>query len=180
MTDINRRSYLKAAGTIPVVGVVAGCLGGGGGSGTLATNVSDQPGDIMDFETLLIQVNGIRVKPEDEELEQFDVDAEFDLTQLVGEASELIDERELETGTYEFLQLDGEATEATLSSGDSATVNLPGDAPLKFNKEFDIRSDQTTSFTADFTPVKQGETGQYVLQPVAEEVTVSYGTETES
>lgn len=180
MTNINRRSYLKAVGTVPIVGAVAGCLGGSGDSGTLATHVSDQPGDIADFETLLIQVNGIRVKPDDEELERFDADAEVDLTKLVGEASELINEKDLETGTYAFLQLDAEATEATLSGGDSATVNLPGDAPLKFNKEFDIRSDETTSFTADFTPVKQGQTGRYVLQPVADEVTVSYGTETEA
>ncbi|MFB6360509.1 MAG: DUF4382 domain-containing protein [Halobacteriales archaeon] len=174
MTNINRRSYLKAAGTVPVVGVVAGCLGGSGESGTLATHVSDQPGDIGDFETLLIQVNGVRVKPEDADLERFDADAEVDLTQLVGEAAELINEEDLETGTYEFLQLDAEASEATLSGGGSATVDLPGDAPLKFEKEFEIRSEETTSFTADFTPVKQGQTDRYVLQPVADEVMVSY------
>lgn len=173
MTDLNRRTYLRALGTVPIVGAAAGCLGGGD-TGTLATHVSDQPGDIDDFDTLLIQVNGIRVKPEDDELMRFDADAEVDLTELVGEASELIDETELETGRYEFLQLEAEATEATLSGGGSATVDLPGDAPLKFNKAFEIRSDQTTSFTADFTPVKQGQTDRYVLQPVADEVTVSY------
>jgi hypothetical protein len=173
MMDIKRRSYLKALGTVPIIGAVAGCSGGGD-TGTLATHVSDQPTDIGDFETLLIQVNGIRVKPEDDELQRFDVDAEVDLTELVGEASELIDETDLATGTYEFLQLDAEATEATLSDGSSATVNLPGDAPLKFNKQFDIRTGETTSFTADFTPVKQGQTGRYVLQPVADEVVVSY------
>lgn len=173
MRETSRRSYLKALGAVPIVAATAGCLGGGD-TGTLATHVSDQPGDIADFDALMIQINGIRVKPEDEELEEFDADAEVDLTNLVGDASELVDETQLETGTYEFVQLEAEATEATLSTGDSATVELPGDAPLKFNKEFEIRSDETTSFTADFTPVKQGQTGRYVLQPVADEVTVSY------
>lgn len=173
MRNIKRRNYLKALGTVSIIGAVAGCSGGGD-TGTLATHVSDQPADIADFDTLLIQINGIRVKPADGELQEYDTDAEVDLTQLVGEASELIDETDLATGAYEFLQLEAEATEATLSDGSAATVNLPGDAPLKFNQEFDIRSGETTSFTADFTPVKQGQTGRYVLQPVADEVGVSY------
>lgn len=173
MIDIKRRKYLRAVGTVPVVGIVAGCTGGGD-SGTLATHVSDQPGDIADFEKLLIQVNGIHVKPADGELQRFDADAEVDLTELVGEASELINETELDTGTFDFLQLDAEATEAALSDGSTATVELPGEAPLKFDQPFDIRTDQTTSFTADFTPVKQGQTGRYVLRPVADEVVVSY------
>ncbi len=67
-----------------------------------------------------------------------------------------------------------------LADGGSAEVTLPGDAPLKFDKAFELRADQTTSFTADFTPVKQGRTGRYVLQPVAGEVTVTYESETES
>lgn len=173
MIDIDRRRYLKALGTAPVVGLIAGCTSSGD-SGTLATHVSDQPGDIANFETLLIQVNGLHVKPADGELQRFAVDAEVDLTELVGEASELIDETELDTGTFDFLQLDAEATEAVLTDGSAATVALPGDAPLKFDQTFEIRSDQTTSFTADFTPVKRGQTGRYVLQPVADEVVVSY------
>lgn len=174
MMDIERRSYLKALGTLPIIGAVAGCSGGGD-SGTLATSVSDQPGDIGDFDMLLIQIDGISVKPDDDELQRIEADAEVDLTGLVGDASELIDESDLDTGSYDFLQLHAEATDATLSGGGSATVDLPGDAPLKFNQSFDIRSDQTTSFTADFTPVKRGQTDRYVLKPVADEVEVSYG-----
>lgn len=174
MVVINRRSYLQTLGAVPFVGAVAGCTGNSDGSGTLATHVSDQPGDIGDFETLLIQVNSIRVKPQDGELEAIDVDAEVDLTELTGEASELIDETELNTGAYEFLQLEAEAAEATLESGESATVEVPGEAPLKFEEEFEIRSGETTTFIADFTPVKRGQTGEYVLQPVANEVEVIY------
>lgn len=171
---MKRRTFVATTASLGTA-LLAGCLGGDGGdTGTLATYVSDQPGDIGDFDTLLIQIDGIRVKPQDDDLLRFDADAEVDLTELVGDASELIGETELDTGTYEFLQLDAEATEATLGDGGSATVELPGDAPLKFLAEFDIRDEETTSFTADFTPVKQGQTGRYVLQPVAEEVVVSY------
>ncbi|MDZ7700819.1 MAG: DUF4382 domain-containing protein [Halobacteriales archaeon] len=176
---IRRRPVLSAFGGLALGSVLAGC-GSSGETGTLSTSVSDQPGDIGDFDSLLIQINGIRVKPEDEDLQQLDADAEVDLTELVGEASAIVDESDLETGTYEFLQLEAEATEATLADGGSADVSLPGDAPLKFNKAFEIRSGQTTSFIADFTPVKQGQTNRYVLQPVADEVKVSYETQTEA
>lgn len=175
MTVLKRRTYLRGLATVPVVGVLAGCSGGND-TGTLATHVSDQPGDIGDFETLLVHVNGIRVKPKNEELRRFDVDGTVDLTDLTGEASELIDETDLDTGTYEFLQLDADVTEATLSGSGSATVEVPGEAPLKFEAEFEIREGQTTTFIADFTPVKQGQTGRYVLQPVATEVEVIYQT----
>lgn len=174
MVEISRRRHLQALSTLPVVGLMAGCLGDSSDSGTLATHVSDQPGDIGDFDQLLIQVNGIRVKPDDSEIQTMEADAEVDLTELAGEASALIDEATLDTGTYEFLQLDAEATDATLANGESADVMLPGDAPLKFNKEFDIRAEETTTFIADFTPVKQGQTGRYVLKPVADEVKVMY------
>lgn len=174
---MRRRDALKAFGCIAIGSALAGC-GSSGQTGTLATRVSDQPGDIQDFDTLLVQISGIRVKPEDGDLRRLEAEAEVDLTKLTGEASALVDETELDTGTYEFLQLDAEATDAVLAGGGSATVTVPGDAPLKFNKSFEIRSGQRTTFIADFTPVKQGQTNRYVLQPVADEVEVSYGTET--
>ncbi len=176
---IRRRPVLSAFSGLALGSLLAGC-GSSGETGTLSTSVSDQPGDIGDFDSLLIQINGIRVKPEDEDLRQLDADAEVDLTELVGEASALVNESELETGAFEFLQLEADATEATLTDGSSAEVMLPGDAPLKFNEAFEIRTGQTTAFLADFTPVKQGQTDRYVLQPVADEVQVSYETQTES
>jgi len=51
---------------------------------------------------------------------------------------------------------------------------VPGDAPLKFEKPFEIRSGERTTFTADFTPVRTGPGGRYLLQPVADEVSVEY------
>lgn len=46
------------------------------------------------------------------------------------------------------------------------------------SETFEIRGDETASFTADFTPVKRGKTGGYVLKPVADEVTVVYESTT--
>jgi hypothetical protein len=47
-----RRTYLAAASTAAGV-ALAGCSGGA--TGTLDTHVSDQPGDIGDFETLVLR-----------------------------------------------------------------------------------------------------------------------------
>ena len=38
----------------------------------------------------------------------------------------------------------------------------------------EIRENQRTTFTADVTPVRRGQTDQYVLQPVARNTDVSY------
>ena len=62
--DLNRRTYLKAAG-IAATGTVglAGCAGTASATGTLATQVTDQPGDIADFESCVVTIQGIWVKP---------------------------------------------------------------------------------------------------------------------
>lgn len=178
---MNRRTYTKTAAGITVgsgVGL-AGCSGGGGDTGTLATRASDQPGAISDFETCVVRVTGIWVKPADGELVKESISEQtVDLTKLQGEKSALLEEVELETGTYEFLQLKVSETDATLKNGNEANVSVPGEAPLKFNAEFEIRANRTTTFIADFTPVKAGPTGKYLLKPVADEVQVIYEGET--
>jgi hypothetical protein len=148
----------------------------GGSTGTLVAEASDQPGDIQDFETLVLSVTSLYVKPSDGEREEVDVDdTEIDLVELQGDASQEVGSTDLETGEYEFLQLEiGEVVEATLDDGSSASVSTPGEAPLKFEESFEIREGETTRFIADFTPVKQGQSGGYVLQPVADEVEVIY------
>jgi len=109
------------------------------------------------------------------ELVVIDVDgATADLVNLQGDDSALVDESDVETGRYEFLQLAVSEVDATLEDGSDANVDTPGNAPLKFDKSFAIRAGTTTSFTADFTAVKRGQAGGYVLQPVADEVTVTY------
>lgn len=163
-------------------------------TGTLATRVSDQPGDISDFETCVVTIAGFWVAPgsgdeeegtatatvegddEDDarEYHEFDEPQEADLVELQGDRSALLGERELETGQYAFLQLDVTGVDATLADGGEATVDTPGEAPLKFDQSFEIRAETRTVFTADFMPVRRGQGGSYLLQPVASETSVSY------
>ena len=216
-----RRTYLQAAGAIGLAGItgLAGCSGSAE-TGTLATRVKDAPGDISDFESCVITIQGFWVKEregtetdEDEsaddtesgestatpaeetvqEQDEEDVDQsdertyyeydeaqEADLVQLQDGNTKLVDEHELETGTYAYLQLDVSGVDATLSGGGDADVGTPGEAPLQFKEPFEIRADQRTTFTADFTPVKRGQTGKYLLQPVAKGTEVSYSDVTET
>lgn len=209
MTEFSRRTYLAAAGiaTTGTIGL-AGCTSAEAATGTLATRVTDQPGDIADFESCVVTIRGIWIKPasdendsvddeddgddqqDDDDVEQqdeddvdesdgreyheFDEPQEADLVDLQDGTTQLIDERELETRTYEFLQLDVTDVDGALADGDEAEVGTPGNAPLQFTEPFEIREGQTTTFTADFTPVRRGATGQYVLQPVASGTAVEY------
>ncbi len=186
MTEHTRRNYLRTTGGIAagLIAGLAGCAGGGSATGTLATRVSDQPGDISDFQECIVTISGIRLTPAQGDPIEQDVDnVDADLVELQGEESTLVDESEFEEGEYESVQLEITDTRATLEDGSDADVSVPGDAPLTFetfstdgeqSDTFEIRAGETTTFTADFTPVKRGSAGGYVLQPVADETTVSY------
>lgn len=185
----DRRTYLKTAGaTVLGTAGLAGCLGGS--TGTLSTQVTDQPGDIADFESCIVTIVGMWLGPEgaeagdengeeprDREYHEYDEPQQADLVELQDGATQLVDERELDITTYEFLQLEIDSIDGTLEDGSDATVEVPGEAPLTFNQRFEIREETRTTFTADFTPVQRGQAGEYVLQPVAEGTIVEYEDE---
>lgn len=201
LLSVQRREYLKAVGGVASVAAVAGCTDMVGGStGTLATSVSDQPHDIGDFERLVVTIHEIRVQrrdgddtgnetttgnetddgdrgaPGDEQVIEVD-DAEADLVELQGDNTQLIDETELETGTYNYLKLGvRDEVDAELEDGGEADVQTPGDAPLMFNQSFEVRDGQRTHFVADFAPVRRGD-GTYLLRPVPDEIRVEYEDE---
>jgi hypothetical protein len=211
---LDRRTYLRATGAAALGAAgLAGCVGRA--SGTLATQVTDQPADIDDFESLVVTVEGFWLGPEGAESDdeddadgnetddgndsdagddeasggnetdgeedtdegreyfEFDEPQEADLVQLQNGETELIDERELETGEYPYLQLDVSSADGTLTDGSDAPVDLPGNAPLKFNEAFEIRENTRTTFTADFAPVLRGN-GRYLLRPVPSGIEVEY------
>lgn len=71
----NRRAYLKATGAVGLAGAIglAGCAGADDtATGTLATAVKDAPGDIEDFESCVVTVEGIWIKPAGEDAETDD------------------------------------------------------------------------------------------------------------
>jgi len=184
-------SRTAGVATVGVAGL-AGCSGGSA-TGTLATQVTDQPADIADFESCVVTIAGIWVKPGTEsetdatpdesdarEYHEFDEAQTADLVELQNGNTSPVDEREPETGESAFLQFDVTGVDATLDGGSDATVDTPGDAPLQFQTAFEVRENTTTVFTADFTPVKRGQAGGYVLQPVASGTAVEYETETAS
>jgi len=107
---------------------------------------------------------------------EFDEPQEADLVELQNGETQLIDERELRTGEYPYLQLDVSSADGTLTDGSDATVDLPGNAPLTFNAAFEIRENARTTFTADFAPVLRGN-GRYLLRPVPSGIEVDYETD---
>ncbi|MFB6109109.1 MAG: DUF4382 domain-containing protein [Haloplanus sp.] len=210
-TTTYRRDYLAATGAVCLTGVtgLAGCTGGSK-TGTLAARVRDAPGDIDDFESCVVTVDGVWLKPSGDggdggdgestasttptgtettatadqsdarTYHEFDDPQTADLVKLQDGKSSLLDDVEVAAGSYEFLQLDVSSVEATRADGGSATVDTPGKAPLQFKQAFEIRADQTTTFVADFTPVKRGKTGRYLLKPVASGTEVHYAAESET
>jgi len=140
--------------------------GDDGGDDANATDGDDADGNETD--------GGDGDEPAGREYHEFDESQEADLVQLQNGETQLIDERELSVGTYQFLQLDVTNVDGTLEGGDEADVDLPGNAPLTFNEAFELRENTRTSFTADFAPVRRGN-GSYLLRPVPRGVEVSYG-----
>jgi len=227
MTELSRRTYLKTAGAAAAgMAGLAGCSGTSAATGTLATQVTDQPGDIADFESCVVTIQGIWIKPSGEsddddtsastdetetegtdagqtesgqtetdrveqqdesdidqgdgrEYHEFDEAQEADLVELQDGNTQLIDERSLDVGEYQYLQLDVTGVEGVLADGGDAEVDTPGSAPLQFNEPFEIRDGEMTTFTGDFTPVRRGRTDRYLLQPVASGIEVEYEAEDE-
>ena len=106
--------------------------------------------------------------PADREHYAFDEPQEVGLVELRNGPNQLVDERELEVGSFECLQLDIDDIAPILADGADATVDVPGAAPLTFNQTIKNRKDTRTVFTVDVTPVWRGHTDEYYLQPVLE------------
>lgn len=112
MSGLDRRTYVQTVGTAAIGTVeLAGCTGSDPG-GTLATQVTDQPGDIADFDSCIVTIVGMWLGPEgaeagdedggepaDREYYEYDELQEADLVELQDEATQLVDERELEVAT---------------------------------------------------------------------------------
>ncbi|SIS10911.1 DUF4382 domain-containing protein [Natronorubrum thiooxidans] len=127
--DVDRRDYLKLAGGAVAGSTVglSGCLSGSDDdaveTGTLGTQVTDQPGDIADFESCVVTIQGIWIKPRAEEGEAetdetADEDAETDGNETDDQDEEDIDQNERreyhefdEPQEADLVELQGENTQ---------------------------------------------------------------------
>ena len=113
---MRRREYLIAASGAVLGTGLAGCLGGNGdggsgdSTGTLATRVTDQPGDIADFESCVVTVTEIRVKPsEDEAADDEETPIETEATETAG-----TDDGEINSDEESEARIDVDDAEADL------------------------------------------------------------------
>jgi len=188
-------AVLLIAGLVALAGCSAGPGTGdetpvdGGSSGTATINfwVSDQPGAIEDFETLNVTVTRVGFKPANgttngsmnESMNDSEADAEsgwverdvdeatVDLTELQGARATMIDEFDVENGTYTQVYVRVSSVDGTLTDGTSVDVKLPSQR-LRVIKNFEVRSGENVSFVYDITVFERGPNG-YIVRPVVGE-----------
>jgi len=101
--------------------------------------------------------------------QSFDIDDRtVDLTELEGDNATLLEEFEVENGTYTGVRISVSDINGTLTDGSSADVKLPSEK-LRINQQFVVGNDESVDFVYDITVVKRGNSGSYNIQPVAGE-----------
>jgi hypothetical protein len=104
---------------------------------------------------------------DDSGLQTFDVDSRtVDLTRLKGENATLLEEFEVENGSYTQVRISVSEINATLTDGSSADVKLPSEV-LRINQEFVVGNNESVDFVYDINVVKRGNSGSYNIKPVA-------------
>ncbi len=108
--------------------------------------------------------------PDDDDDEQdfFTIDLEgesVDLTEVVGERAIGVFEGELETGTYQKIELHVDEVEGILVEGGTAEVKVPSEK-LQIVRPFEVEAGETVTFVFDINVVARGNTGMYNLLPV--------------
>jgi len=91
-----------------------------------------------------------------------------DLTRLRGANATLVDRFDLPAGEYEQVVLDVSETSGTLTDGSSTEVKLPSER-LKLDQEFAVGNGEAVDFVYDVTVHRAGNSGKYILRPVASE-----------
>lgn len=166
----------RTTNTLAMVALVAlaGCTGGilpggDGGSGTMNFYVSDQPGAIEDFEHLNVTVTEVELKRANNETITRDVnDTTVDLTRLEGSNASLIDTIDVPAGNYTGVFLHAGAVTGTLADGGDADVKLASEK-LILNTNFSVEDGEEIDFVYDVMVTKAGQSGKYVIRPVATE-----------
>ena len=100
-------------------------------------------------------------------VQRFDIDDRtVDLTRLKGENATLLEEFEVENGTYTQVRISVSDINGTLTDGSSAEVKLPSEK-LRINQRFVVGNNESVDFVYDINVVKRGNSGAYNIKPVA-------------
>jgi hypothetical protein len=91
-----------------------------------------------------------------------------DLTDLRGENATMLSRFDLPNGTYTRVRLHVAAVDGTLTSGEHVRVKLPSER-LRVDERFAVGDGDAVDFVFDATVFEAGESGKYVLKPVASE-----------
>jgi hypothetical protein len=158
-------------------------------TGTVEFYVSDRPNDMDDFEHLNVTVTAVRfhlVDPDDDgpgaeadgERDDEGEDGRWvvrevnattvDLTRLRGANATLVERFDLPAGEYDQVFLEVSATNGTLTDGGSTEVKLPSER-LKLDQQFVVGNGEEVDFVFDVTVHRAGNSGKYILRPVASE-----------
>lgn len=95
-------------------------------------------------------------------------DTTVDLTELQGANATLLENLSMPAGEYTQVRLVVSDINATLTDGSDQRVKLPSER-LKLITPFTLGSGDTVNFVFDITVQKAGNSGKYILQPVAGE-----------
>lgn len=146
-------------------------------NGTLALAITDAPVD--GAKAVVVEFTGIEIQGAGERLDfNFDSPKKIDLLQLTGEESlELLPEKTVNTGQYQWIRLKVNANQGVTDSyididGARYSLYIPSGAQtgLKLNRPFTIAAGGITDMTIDFdlrksVHVPQNGSGDYFLRP---------------
>ncbi|MFD1513198.1 DUF4382 domain-containing protein [Halomarina rubra] len=91
-----------------------------------------------------------------------------DLTRLKGENATRLGNLSVAAGEYDAVRLEVGAVDGRLTNGERVTVKLPSDR-LRLNDGFALEAEGDVEFVFDVTVVEAGNSGTFVLKPVASE-----------
>lgn len=174
-----RTAYLALAVVVLLAGCAGGLPGGDAQESTLQVYVSDDPGAIDQFDHLNVTITELSVRaatPRGEHDDSghhrhrhhgnwttYDLNATTaDLAELRGANASLLHAVGVPEGEYTAVAVTVSDVNATLKSGESADVRVPGDR-LRVQKSFTVGGNESTSFVVDAV-VRERDDG-YVLKP---------------
>jgi hypothetical protein len=136
-------------------------------AGKLVLLVSDEEANIGDFSSVNVTFSSARVFFADENkgFKEMQLNgAQADLAKLIGENALPVGELQLDAGNYSKIELEVNAIEAYLISGELADVKVPSEK-LQITMPFTIDANTETKFVFDIQVVKKGQLYEYNLLP---------------